>query len=173
MPYQVNDQVVHPTHGVGRITALVTQRFFDVESRLYYEIAIERNTVWVPVDADAASGLRPLMPKAELAHFREVLRSRPTLLIADHQKRHLELRRRLKVGLFQDLCEVVRDLTARRWNKPLTEQDAATLRRALDRVCVEWAATDEVSLPEATAEVNALLSEGRQVHQESVRLPRK
>lgn len=165
MPYQVNDCVVHPAHGVGHIVALAMQRFFDVEARLYYEIAIQRNTVWVPVDTGVASGLRPVTPKSELARYRRVLRSRPVSLILDHRQRHMDLLSHLKAGLFQNLCEVVRDLTARRWLKPLNEMDSRTLRKTHEGLCQEWAAADGVSVQEAAKEVDALLLEGRQAYQ--------
>lgn len=165
MPYQVNDCVVHPAHGVGRVVALGIQHFFDVEARLYYEILIQRNTVWVPVDTGVASGLRPVTPKAELARYRRVLQSQPNSLILDSRQRHLELLGRLKVGLFQTSCEVVRDLTARRWVKPLNEMDSRTLRRTHDGLCQEWAAAAGVTVQEAAQEIDALLLEGRQAHQ--------
>lgn len=165
MLYQVNDSVVHPAHGVGRVVALAMQHFFDAEARLYYEIDIQRNRVWVPVDTGLASGLRPVTPKAELARYRRVLQSRPTSLILDSRQRHLELVGRLKVGLFQTSCEVVRDLTARRWVKPLNEMDSRTLRRTHEGLCQEWAAAEGISVQEAAKEIDALLLEGRQAHQ--------
>lgn len=165
MPYQVNDSVVHPAHGVGRVVALAMQHFFDAEARLYYEIDLQRNRVWVPVDAGPASGLRPVTPKSDLARYRRVLQSRPTSLILDSRQRHLELVGRLKVGLFQTSCEVVRDLTARRWVKPLNEMDSRTLRRTHEGLCQEWAAAAGISVQEAAKEIDALLLEGRQAHQ--------
>lgn len=166
MPYQVNDSVVHPAHGVGRVVALAMQHFFDAEARLYYEIAIQRsNKVWVPVDTGAASGLRPVTPKSELARYRRVLQSRPVSLTVDHRQRHLELLSRLKVGLFQTSCEIVRDLTAQRWVKPLNEMDSRTLRKTHEGLCQEWAAASGVSAQEAAQEVDALLLAGRQAYQ--------
>ena len=166
MRYQIDDYVVHPAHGVGRIVGLVMQRFTEPEARLYYQIAIQRNTtVWVPVDRDLTIGLRPSTPKAELKHYREVLRSRPVSLILDNRQRHFNLADRLKVGLFQDLCEVVRDLNARRWLKPLNELDSRTFRTTHDALCAEWAVAAEVSVPEAAKEVNALLFEAQQAYQ--------
>lgn len=166
MPYQVNDCVVHPAHGVGRVVALAMQHFFDAEARLYYEIAIQRsNKVWVPVDTGVASGLRPVTAKAELTHYRRILQSRPVSLTLDSRQRHLELLGRLKAGLFQTACEIVRDLTARRWLKPLNEMDSRTLRRTHEGICQEWAAADGVSVQEAAKEIDALLLEGRQAHQ--------
>lgn len=162
MPYQVNDPVVHPAHGVGRVAALVMQSFFDSEARLYYEVAIQQNTVWVPVDTGAASGLRLVTSKAELARYRRVLRSKPAALNPDSRQRHMELQTRLKPGLFQTLCEIIRDLTAQRWRKPLNEMDARTYRRNYASLCQEWATADGVTLQEATKEIEALLLEGRQ-----------
>lgn len=165
MPYQVNDRVVHPAHGVGHIVALAMQRFFDVEARLYYEVAIQRNTVWVPVDTGVASGLRPVTPKSELARYRNVLRGRPISLAQDYHQRHVDLLSHLKAGLFQNLCEVVRDLNARRWLKPLNDVDSSTLRKTHDSLCQEWAAADGISLQDAAQEIEALLLEGRQAYQ--------
>ena len=164
MVFHIDDRVVHSAYGVGRIVGLVTKRFFDAEARLYYEIAIQRSTVWVPVDAGPASGLRPLTPKGELARFRGVLRSRPVALIPDPGERRLELLSRLRVGSFQAMCEIVRDLTARSWRKTLGNADAAALRRAREGLCQEWAVVDGVSALQAAEEVDALLLESRQAY---------
>lgn len=163
--YQVNDRVVLPAHGVGYVVALTMQRFFNAEARLYYEIAIQRNTIWVPVDMGLASGLRPVTPKSELEHYRNLLLSRPIPLEPDHHKRHLNLVKHLKGGLFQNLCEVVRDLNARRWLKPLNDVDSSTFRRTRENLCLEWAAVDEVTLPDATQEIEALLLRSRETYQ--------
>ena len=164
MPFQIDDRVVYPACGVGRIVALVTKLFFEAEARLYYEVIIEKSTVWVPVDAGITNGLRPLTSKEELARYRGVLRSCPVPLTLDPRQRRLELLSRLRLGSFQDLCEIVRDLTARGWRKALGEADKAALRRARDGLCREWAAVDGVSVLRATEEVDALLLEGRQAY---------
>ncbi len=164
MTFQVNDRVVHSAHGVGQIVGLVTRRFPELEARQYYEVAIERSTVWVPVDGDIARELRLLTPKAELARYRAVLQGRPTPLTPDHRQRRLDLNNRLKVGSLQELCEVVRDLTARGWKKPLNEMDAAGLRRAREGLCREWAAAAEVSVAIAAQEIDALLLECKRIY---------
>ena len=165
MPFQIDDRVVYPACGVGRIAALVTKRFFEAEARQYYEVTIEKSTVWVPVDAGTTSGLRLLTSKEELARYRGVLRSRPVPLTLDPRQRRLDLLSQLRAGSLQNLCEIVRDLTARSWRKVLGEADKAALRRARDGLCQEWAAVDGVSVVQATEEVDALLREGRQAYQ--------
>jgi RNA polymerase-interacting CarD/CdnL/TRCF family regulator len=164
MTFQVNDQVVYPACGIVRIVGLVTQTFFKTEARLYYEVAIDKSTVWVPVSDGPASGLRPLTPKAELARCRELLKSRPAALTADPRQRRLELLERLRIGSFQDLCHIVRDLAAQSWRKPLSEADASALRKARAGLSREWAAVTGVSAAQAIEEIDALLLEAKQAH---------
>ena len=167
MAYKINDRVVHPTYGVGRIVRLVSKRF-EAEERQFYEVAIERSTVWVPVDNSGngnGNGLRPLTTKNELNRYRQLLQSAPQPLTPDSRQRKLDIQDRLKIGTFQAICEAVRDISARGWSKPLSESDALLLRKAREGLCQEWAASADVSVVQATAEVNALLLEARQVHQ--------
>jgi len=115
----------------------------------------------VLVEAAPSDQLRPPTGKHELDRYREVLRSRPESLAADHRQRQLDLTSRLRAGLFQNLCEVVRDLTARSWLKPLNERDSAALRKTRDDLCQEWAIADGVSVLDASDEVETLLQQGR------------
>jgi len=165
MPFKIDEQVVYPAFGIGRVTALVNKSFFEAESQMYYEVMGDRSTVWVQVDESAARGLRRLTRPEEMAHYRGVLSGRPATLNQDHRQRQLDLRGQLKLGTMQGLCEMVRDLSARGWVKPLNEMDARALRMSRNSICEEWAATENVPLPAATAELTGLLLEGRQKFQ--------
>lgn len=165
MSFQIDDQVVHPRHGLGRIVGLVSQQFGGPEARLYYEIEIQATTIWVPVDGAPTDRLRPVTGKQDLDRYRAVLRGRPETLAADHRQRQLDVAGRLRAGLFLAACEVVRDLNARSWLKPLNEKDTAALRKTRDDLCREWAAADGVPLPDASDEVETLLRQGRAIFQ--------
>jgi RNA polymerase-interacting CarD/CdnL/TRCF family regulator len=163
MPFEVKDWVVHSQHGVGQVVKLETREFAPGTARLYYEIALAKGTIWVPVDGSPSS-LRKLTAKRDLAQYRGLLKSAPTALAADHRQRQLELTERLRQGTFRARCEVVRDLTAHGWRRPLGEGSAALLRAAHEGLDQEWAAAEGLSLSEAAQEVNTLLSEGRLLH---------
>jgi len=165
LPFKIDERVVYPAFGVGRVVALVTKSFFEAESQEYYEVIGDRSTVWVQVDEGAARGLRRLTRGYELAHYRAVVGGRPVTLNQDHRQRQLDLKGQLKLGTMQSLCEMVRDLSARSWAKPLTETDSLALRRSREALSEEWAAAEGVPLPEATAELSALLLEGRHTYQ--------
>lgn len=166
MPFQVGDVVFHPDHGVGQVVRLEEKHFSGKAAGLYYELAVLKSTVWVLVASAESLRLRPLTSKSDLGRYRSVLKSRPALLNKDHRQRHLELGERLKQGSFLMMCEVVRDLTARSWHKPLNEYDSVRLQRVRGRLCQEWASAENVSLAEATDEVSSLLLEARKVGME-------
>lgn len=164
IPFKIDEWVVHPQHGIGRVIKLETRQFAPGTARLYYEIALTKGTIWVPVEAHA-NGLRKLTPKGDLARYRGVLKSRPKPLATDHRRRQLELTDRMKESSFGARCEIVRDLTAHSWPKPLGESSAGLLRLAHEVLDQEWAAADGLSLTEAAHEVQALLLEGRQKYE--------
>jgi CarD family transcriptional regulator len=165
MAFEVNDWLVHPQHGVGRVISLQRRQIASGTSQLYYEIAISKGTIWVPVNGPP-NGLRRLTAKGDLAQYRGLLRSRPKALDKDYRQRQIDLAERLKGGSFRARCEVVRDLSAYRWNKPLTESSAMLFRTAHEMVHEEWAAAAGVTPGEAAEEIEALLLEGRQTYKE-------
>jgi len=164
MPIKSNDWVVHPRHGVGRVVQLEMRQFGSTDRQMYYLIALQTGTLWVPVGGPP-SGLRKLTAKTELARYREVLKGRPDPLPREHRERRNTLIERVNDGSFLARCEAVRDLTALGWRKALSETDSALLRKTRGELCTEWAAAVGRSVAEASHEVDTLLLDGRMVHE--------
>ncbi len=163
MPFKIGDQVVHPHHGVGLITNLVDREFESGGSRRYYEVSVSDGTLWVPVDGPGL-GLRLLTSKSELARCGRILQSSPSASDLDPRGLHHELARHLRDGTIIAQCEVVRDVSALGWKKPLVGAMADLRRVALNVLCQEWAAVAEVPLAEATDSINAYLREGKKAY---------
>jgi RNA polymerase-interacting CarD/CdnL/TRCF family regulator len=117
----------------------------------------DRNTMWTPVEAQVANGLRLVTAKSDLDQYRDLLKSPPVSLNNDHPQRYLELVSRLKQGSFQVTCEVVRDLTLSDWQKPLGITNKTILRKTQQRLYQEWASAADISIAEATKEIDTLL----------------
>lgn len=164
MQFKVGDFVVHSAYGLGQVVTLQKKQLSEGEARLYYEVATQKNNVWVPVDSAATGTLRALTTKADLNRFKEVLRAKPQPLNVDRRVRQTEINERLKRGSFQTICEVVRDLTALGWRKPLGEADSALLRRATDTLCQEWAAAANSTVLVAQQQISALIAESKQAY---------
>jgi RNA polymerase-interacting CarD/CdnL/TRCF family regulator len=163
MQFKVDDFVVHPAYGVGHIVKIEEKRFSEKETRLYYKLIWPERTVWIPVEAQATIRLRLVTAKSDLNQYRNLLKGPPVPLPKNHHHRHRELLSRLKRGSFQMVCEVVRDLTAWSWRKPLGPTDKATLQKTRERLYQEWATAADLSRAEAIKEVESLLRATGQV----------
>jgi CarD family transcriptional regulator len=158
MQFKIGDLVVHPAFGIGHIVEIEEKQFSTNEAmHLYYKIARPRHTMWIRVEAQEASGLRLVAIGSNLDQYRDVLKSPPVSLNANHQQRQLELGSRLQEGSFRGMCEVMRDLTA--WNllKPLDQADTTTLQKTRVSLYEEWATAAGVSATAAMNEVDLLL----------------
>jgi len=164
MPFKVGDEVMHAGHGSGQIVAIEEKRLSGCEPRLFYVVSINKSRVWVPVDSDSASSLRLLASNNDLTHCRALLKSRPAQLNANWRQRGRDRTNSLQAGSFEIRCEVVRDLTAHGWPKPLSASDSSALRKVQEAVCREWATAAGVPLSEAVREILALLQEGYRMY---------
>lgn len=158
MQLKIGDLVVHPIYGVGDIVKIEEKQFSEIEACLYYQIAFSGSTLWIPVKAQADVGLRLVIAKSDLDQYRGVLKTTPDPLNKGKpQRRHLELAERLKPGSFRVMCEVVRDLTALSRKKSLGVTAKTMLRRTRERLQQEWAVAANLSVAEATQEIDTLL----------------
>lgn len=162
MQFKIGDFVVHPVYGVGQIVKIEEKQFSRKGAALYYQIILPKCTIWILVETRAPAGLRLVTAKSDLDQYRNLLTSRPMPLQKNHHRRHRELVSRLKQGSFQVICEVVRDLTAWGWRKPLGPTDMTTLQKTRENLCQEWAMATGLSMAEAIKEVRALLQTTQQ-----------
>lgn len=163
MSFKVGDQVIHPRHGLGQVTNLAVKQFVEGEKRPFYEISFPGSTLWVPFNL-SNSGIRKLTVKSEIANCRRLLRAPAAPLNSDPRMRQTVLRDHLKEGTLTAHCEVVRDLAATGWHKPLSGAMAAFLKVTQEVLCQEWAAVEGVSLTEAASEIESLLDRGREAN---------
>lgn len=162
MPFKIGDLVVHPAFGVGHISALEEKQFYQESAHPYYKITQHKQSMWLRAEAQETSGLRLVTSRSEMAHYREVLKSPPVPLDSNPQQRQAELVSRLQQGSFQSVCEVMRDLTAWGWQKPLGQADTTTLQKTRNSLSEEWATAADISTIEANKEIDTLLLTTRQ-----------
>jgi len=160
MSIEVGDRVIHPWYGLGQVTSLVVKQFDEGEKRPFYEISFSKSTLWVPLSR-LSSGIRKLTGKSEVASCRGVLKSPAEPLNSNYRLRQTEMKDHLKEGTLTARCEIVRDLTAYSWHKPLSGSIAAFLQTAMDILCQEWAAVEKITPEEAAIEVQSLLEKGK------------
>lgn len=163
MFFNPGDLVVHHSFGVGTIASIEGMNFNGKEPKQFYRVEFSRTTVWVPVDKMDARGLRPITPKSELYRFQALLKSAPVLMDTDFRSRQNEIENRVESGSFQALCEIVRDLSALSFVKPLSNTERSIYNQARSSLASEWSVTSEMAVDKALEEIDRYLCIGRSV----------
>jgi CarD family transcriptional regulator len=159
--FSIDDKVIHPAHGAGRITG-IEQRGQISESTSYYviEIPAQRLTLRVPSGRMEQSGIRPVMTPGKLPGVLARLRSRAHQLPDDAGTRQEGMGEKLDTGRALQLAEVVRDLTWHRHRAHLTKRDTDLLNRGRALLAAEMALASDIEVAEATRAIDAALAQG-------------
>lgn len=159
MLFNVGDAVMHWTYGYGHVVG-IEERVISEKSAQYYAISIRDLTVWVPLDDQLATRLRPPATQAEFEELFSILSGTGEPLPEDRQFRKLAVLETLKDGKASSLCRVVRDLTSYQQAHNLSETDAQLLKRTREALLAEWTHTFSITPREAEDELHKLLLSG-------------
>ena len=140
MEFSVGDQVVHPKHGVGRITGQEQLQLVEgFENYFVIEIGTKGLVVHVPIRKMEELGVRPIMTQSKLPRVMDTLRDTPFRLSANFKTRQSQAREKIKTGRPLKIAEVVRDFTWRKHRKSLSAADARLLDQGLTMLSAEIA----------------------------------
>lgn len=161
MQFSVNDKVIHPAHGAGRITG-IEQRGQVSETTAYYviEIPAQRLTLHVPSQRMEQSGIRPVMAPGKLAGVLARLRSPGGILPDEAGARQEDVGGKIDTGRTLQLAEVVRDLTWHRRRAHLTKKDTDLLNRGRALLAAEMALASDTEVAAATRAIDEALAAG-------------
>lgn len=118
--YKVNDKIVYPLHGVGKIDN-IEKRPFQGEMLLYYIIYIEVSdmTFMVPVDKADELGIRPIVSPKESKKALKLISEEYEPIPSDWKIRYQMNLDLIKSGSIIDIAMVVRTLFHRSQIKEL------------------------------------------------------
>ena len=107
--YAVNDFVVYPKDGVGKIVSIEKAKIGGIESQNYkIEIAKDKLTLQLPINKQ--SHLRPICSTHQVNKCISILKSKPKIKRTMWSRRAQEYEQKINSGKIYDLAEVVRDL---------------------------------------------------------------
>lgn len=159
MDYQIGDQVMHWTYGLGQIVGL-EERALSGRKTLYYAVKASDLTVWVPADDNLETRLRPPTPAAAFKQLLTILTDTGDPLPDDRQERKTRLVEQLRDGRAESLCRVIRDLSAYRQRKSLNENDQLLLKRVQNALIGEWGFSLSIPVTQAESDLHRLLQSG-------------
>ena len=156
MAFQVGDQVVHWSFGLGAIIQLDEKELSGRTGR-YYVVQIRDLTLWVPINETGEHCLRLLTPARDFQRLFEILASPGEPLSPNRFERKTQLTERMKDGTLESICQVVRDLASYMQTKRMNENDTSTWKRARSFLLDEWSAALSVPVRRAERELMELL----------------
>jgi CarD family transcriptional regulator len=152
--FRVDQEVVYPSQGVGKILSMVEKKFKD-HAVPYYVIYLEVSdmTVMVPVGKAEELGIRAIVPKAEALRALELISEDYEPIPSDWKLRYQMNLDLLKKGSVIDIATIVRSLYHRSKVKELPILERKLYDSALKLL------EDEVSfsLDKTKDEVEALI----------------
>ena len=112
--FLVDQRVVYPSQGVGRIME-IREKTFNNQKTLYYIIYLEFSdmTVMVPVDKVEVLGIRPLVSRKEAEVALDSISKAASTIPSDWKLRYQMNLDLLKKGSITDIAAVVRSLYQR------------------------------------------------------------
>ena len=107
--YNINDYVVYPKHGVGKITAVEKAIIGDIGIN-FYKILIERDKLTLTIPINQQSHLRPISSINQINKCVSILKTKPKIKRTMWSRRAQEYEQKINSGKIYELAEVVRDL---------------------------------------------------------------
>jgi RNA polymerase-interacting CarD/CdnL/TRCF family regulator len=156
MGFQVGDQVIHLSHGLGKIVQIEEKIIHDRKTPCYV-VCTRELTVWVPFDDPGRCTLRAPTTENEFEALFKVLNSPNEPLPDDRWERKTYLLEQLNDGQLISICRLVRDLSGYGRKKKLNDVDKAILDRAQNFLLAEWVFALSVPLSQARKKMGELL----------------
>jgi CarD family transcriptional regulator len=156
--YGVDDYVVYPTHGVGRIMGLEEQEIAGIKLELYV-ISFEKDkmTLRVPLGKAKSVGMRKLSSPDVVANALQTLKGRARVKRTMWSRRAQEYEAKINSGDLVSIAEVVRDLHRAAGQPEQSYSERQLYEAALDRLARELAAVEKIDEAAAIKRVETAL----------------
>jgi CarD family transcriptional regulator len=156
--FKVNDSVVYPAHGVGRIVGIEKQIIAGITNELFVlDFEQEKLKLKVPTAKAISSGMRALSEDAQVKKAIDILKGRARIKRTMWSRRAQEYEAKINSGDIMAVAEVVRDLYRATDQPEQSYSERQLFEAALDRLAREVAAVRKSDLAKAISELEASL----------------
>jgi CarD family transcriptional regulator len=159
-PFKAGDMAVHPSHGVGQVSAVEERNLGGSQTACYVLKIIDTGlTVMVPVEAAERVGLRPVMKKREAQKILEILRAPEVAVdLQPWNRRFRAYTEMLKSGLPSEIAKVLRDMYRLKFDKDLSFGERRLLDQARSLLIQELALAKKVAPAAIEGEIQQIFS---------------
>jgi len=155
--YNVNDFVVYPKHGVGKIVSVEKGIIGDIDVN-FYKVLIERDKLTLTIPINQQSNLRPICSVHQINKCISILKSKPKIKRTMWSRRAQEYEQKINSGKIYELAEVVKDLNKN--TNTIADQsysERQLFEKAYDRLEGEFRVVLKISDEEAKKKMNKAL----------------
>ncbi len=157
--FKVNELVVYPAHGVGKVSQIEEQEIAGAKLELYIvDFEKEKLRLKVPTSRAEQKGMRRLSDKAQIEAALKVLRGRARIKRTMWSRRAQEYDAKINSGDIMAVAEVVRDLFRSERQPEQSYSERQLFEQALDRMAREIAAVKKVDDDQAVKELEEFLA---------------
>ncbi|WP_119392864.1 CarD family transcriptional regulator [Taklimakanibacter lacteus] len=157
--FKVNELIVYPAHGVGRVVQIEEQEIAGIKLELYIvDFEKEKLRLKVPTSKSEAKGMRKLADKPLIDHAMKVLKGRARIKRTMWSRRAQEYEAKINSGDLIAVAEVVRDLYRSERQPEQSYSERQLFEQALERMAREIAAVKKIDDDMAIKEIEAFLA---------------
>ena len=158
--FKLNDKIVYPAHGVGKIITIEKQEIAGVANELFLIVfEQEKMRLRVPTSKAESVGMRHLSDPKVIDKAVETLKGRARIKRTMWSRRAQEYEAKINSGNIISVAEVVRDLFRSAEQPEQSYSERQLFEAALDRLAREVAAVRNRGLESALSELDASLAQ--------------
>jgi CarD family transcriptional regulator len=145
--FNVNNYIVYPSHGVGKIINIDNLKILNQEHNLYIiYFEKEKLTIKIPVEKAEKYGIRHLVSKKEIEDVLAILRGGIKKIKGMWSRRAQEYEEKINSGNIVLLAEVIRDLTRDILDSDRSFSERLIYETAIFRLASEYAIIFNISV---------------------------
>lgn len=157
--FKINELVVYPAHGVGKVSQIEEQEIAGAKLELYIvDFEKEKLRLKVPTSRAEQKGMRRLSDKTQIEAALKVLRGRARIKRTMWSRRAQEYDAKINSGDIMAVAEVVRDLFRSERQPEQSYSERQLFEQALDRMAREIAAVKKIDDDQAVKELEEFLA---------------
>jgi CarD family transcriptional regulator len=157
--FKAGENIVYPTHGVGRILTIEKFQYDLVEEQLYViQFFQDKLTIRVPFAKAKLIGLRNITSKPSMTRTLAILKQKPKIKKAMWSRRAQEYDQKINSGDIKQLSEVVRDLFRKDDQTEQSYSERQMFQIAFERYTREFAISSDIKFEEASSRVLEILN---------------
>ena len=163
--YNINDFVVYPKHGVGKILAIEKAVIGDIDIN-FYKVFIDKDKLTLTIPINQQSNLRAISSINQINKCISILKTKPKIKRTMWSRRSQEYEQKINSGKIYELAEVVKDLNKN--TSAIADQsysERQLFEKAYDRLHSEFEAVLKVPAEEARKKMDKALGRNQELEE--------